>query len=503
MDRRTRVRGPGRGKTTAVADQTRVASTIGALALVAGCVSTPPQKPVWVNPRTEVETFDSAGRPTDGTVLPPASPWRLQPVDEEAARALDPVQDPEAQDPAQDPDAEAQRRHREAMIRATFGDAVTFNSDGSVTKLYPVTINAGKVFLSLARPWDAGDQRKLDVADGGTAQFGGEKTGSVLDRMLGADHTIDVVYMPDFIGAPNMSVPAKPKDVARPEGQPVVGALIIVTSKPSSLAAFERAVDLFYTNIPQIEIEVKVVEYATTDTLNFGIDPPGAADDPQPSLTNLSSGKLIDTITADFPITAPFVGTSSVSDVGLIQLGGIHDSWELDATLQALETNAKVDIVSQPKLVVMNGGRATVRTVTSVPFPQARISTAGNVIESGISFKETGIQLTIQPEVAGTDTITLLVHANIAAITSFAGTEPIPTPIISSREASTSVHLREGEAMVVGGLVTNQVIESESKIPLLGDIPILGYLFRNTSTQNSKTTLQFHITPTIVRSSGG
>lgn len=476
----------------------RKASTLSLAAIVCSCVSTPVER-VWVDPQTTTATFDASGRPTDPSRRA-ASIWD-PPSDADVAAVESSLQDPATQDPDE---KAARRRQREAMIRATFGDAVTIADDGRLTKMFPVTGQTGRVFAQLCRPWDPADDRKLDEAAGGNAQFGGPRNATVLDRMLGADHEVDIVYLANFVGVQNMSVPLNANQIAAPQGNPDKGALVIVTAMPAALAAFERALDLFYTNIPQIEIEVKVVEYTTSDTLSFGIDPPGPAGAPTPSVTNQSTGKLIDTITADFPINAPFIGTSSLSDVGLIHLGGIHDSWELDATLQVLETSAIADIISQPKLVVANGGLATVQTTTALPFPKARISQiGGSTTESSVEFKNTGITMTIRPEVAGTDTVTLLVHANVSVATSFAATEPIPTPIISSRAATTSVHLREGETMVIGGLVSEQISESESKIPLLGDVPILGYLFRSTSTQKSKTVLEFHITPTIIRTSAG
>ena len=349
---------------------------------------------------------------------------------------------------------------------------------------------------------DATDPRKLP--DVGTAEFGGPShTTTVLDRLLGHDHVVDIVYLPQFDNVQNFKVPSKPADIASVQGAGDKGSLVIVTALPSSLAAFQRALDLFYVNIPQIEIEVKVVEYSTTDTLSFGVSQTGDSMNPDPTFQNLKSGRLVQEITSDFPLTAPFIGAANVSDQGIVRLGGIHDSWELNAVLQALETNAIADVLSQPKLVVRNGGTATVQTATELPYPKGRISTTGNVVESNVEFKDVGIVMTIKPEIAGTDTVTLLVHASVSAATGFAATEPIPTPIISKRAATTSVHLREGETMVIGGLVSNATLESESKFPLLGDIPILGYLFRSTSKQVQKTVLEFHITPTIIRTSGG
>jgi type II secretory pathway component GspD/PulD (secretin) len=105
--------------------------------------------------------------------------------------------------------------------------------------------------------------------------------------------------------------------------------------------------------------------------------------------------------------------------------------------------------------------------------------------------------------IAGTQTVILQVYANVSAVTAFAATDPVPTPIISSREVLTSVHVGEGKTTVIGGLVSRSTLRIETKFPILGDIPILGYLFRSTSEKTERTTLQFHITPRIIQGPRG
>jgi type II secretory pathway component GspD/PulD (secretin) len=274
---------------------------------------------------------------------------------------------------------------------------------------------------------------------------------------------------------------------------------VLVTARPSALRQFERALDLFYANIPQIEIEVQVVEFTVSDSLSLGTAP---LDNNTPTLGSTNSGTLVQEIVSNFPLSAPFLGSSSINDSGILRLSAIQNGWELNALLQALENNQIADIKSEPKLVVRNGGTATIATTTELPFPQAQISNQ-TVVSSSIQFKKVGIVLNIRPEIAGTDTVILQVYASVSAVSSFAATEPVPTPIIATREATTSVYLKRGEAAVIGGLVTQNTFETESKIPLLGDIPILGLLFRSSSTQTQRTDLQFFITPRIVTGSRG
>ncbi len=518
------------------------------LAPLVGCAVSEPGIEVDVRPQVEVATFDAAGMPTSGRDLaeevyglgPNGGPrvgWERvravlgdTAVDEASAarrspdrdRQQDPQQDPAAtaaageeatagggaeQDP-QDPveiaaaqaEAEAKRRSDEARLRIAFGDAILINPDGTVTKQYFLGSSAGQVFLNLLAPLSTAKPNPSVTGQ----RFGGpteNAQGSVLGRMLGPDNEVEIVYFNDFETLEDMP----PRANAANQTKPTKGgsnSLLLVTAEPSALTAFERALDLFYSNIPQVQIEVKVVEYTESDTLAFGITP---IDGNTPTFSNLRSGRLINSITSDFPLTAPLTGGGSITDRGLISLGGIHDSWELNAVLEALATRNVADIKSQPTLVVRNGGLATVTTVTEQPFPEARISNQ-TVATTNIKFKNVGIVMDIRPEVAGTNTVVLNIYVSVSAITGFVQSEPVPTPIVATREAATSVHLREGQATVIGGLVSDSSLDTETKVPLLGDIPLLGMLFRSTSTQRQRTMLEFYITPRILvgpRSGGG
>ena len=104
--------------------------------------------------------------------------------------------------------------------------------------------------------------------------------------------------------------------------------------------------------------------------------------------------------------------------------------------------------------------------------------------------------------VAGTDSVILEVFADVSAITSFADTEPIVTPVTSTRTAVTTVYLKDGHTLVIGGLKSKTQFENETKVPILGDVPVLGFFFRSSSTVRNETTVEFHITPRIVEDRG-
>lgn len=411
------------------------------------------------------------------------------------------------QDPANETPAQ-----RDARLRVQFGSNVMIGADGLVTKQYFLAGDLAQTFQKLITDVPTQQStlfetdRKPPMVPAAGTKIGGAANRSVLGRML-RDHEIEVTFVPEFeilSGVRLVDVPGQPPAVLgdpldnKYKSAPAVG-LALVTAKASALAAFEAAMDLLYTNIPQVEITVLVVEYQAADALAFGVT---AIDNATPLLTNLSSSQLVRAYSSEFPLRAPTVGASPVTDIARFTLGGIHDSWELNMVLEALEANNLADIQSSPKLVVRNGGIASVSTLTQFPFPKAKYIQLGNEVATEIEFKPVGVKMNIVPMIAGTDSVILQIYADVSAITAFAPTLPVSTPIVSTRSAVTTVYLKDEHTLVIGGLQSETKFESETKVPILGDIPLLGFLFRSTSQTRNKTNVEFHISARIVKDRG-
>jgi Bacterial type II and III secretion system protein len=473
----------------------RPAGLLALACLLVGCVSAPPQ-------RAEPLSLDGAvaDRPQRGANTMGPIAWGLG---SGPAAALP---QPGPQDPQETPD------QRDARLRLQFGSNVLIGTDGSVTKQYFLAGELASTFLKLIteitpeKPPKA-NRDVLEAPPPGT-RIGGPDSRSILGRML-REHEVEITFVPDF-EILSGAILAEPPGAIAPTAvrgnppdtnfktAPAVG-LALVTAKPAALAAFEASLDLFYSSIPQVEITVRVVEYQNANALAFGVT---GVDNNTPILGNLSSSQLVRAYTSVFPMRQPTVGTSPVTDVGRFTLGGIHDSWELNMVLEALEANNQADIQSSPVLVVRNGGVAAISTLTQVPFPKAKINQLGAEVATEIEFKPVGVRMNIIPVIAGTDSVILQVYADVSAITGFADTQPVSTPITSTRTALTTVYLKDKHTLVIGGLKSRTEFESETKVPILGDIPLLGFLFRSTSRSESETTVEFHITPRIVEDRG-
>ena len=472
------------------------------LLVLLGCVSESTQR---VDPIQVQATVDGM-RPADASTAGPLVVG-LSGLPSDSARGARPV------DAIQDPQAQT-RSELEAHLRGLFGPSIVIGPDGRITKQYFLVGELGPTFLKLIheirpeQPLPIVEPGKPVVPPAPGTKVGGEGSRSILGQML-RGREIEITYLPDFekLSGARIADPPSPSQGSAVTGAPMQVdvtnstpvALLLVTATSAGLTAFEGALDLFYTSIPQIEITVQVIEYTNADALAFGVT---GIDANTPKIDNLSSGALVQAYTSIFPLRQPVVGASPVTDVGLFTLGGIHDSWELNVILQALEANNVADITSSPKLVVRNGGVASISTLTQIPFPKARINQGINAVTADIEFKPVGVKMNIIPVIAGKDTVLLQLYADVSAVTGFANTTPVVTPITSQRSAVTTVYLKHNHSLLIGGLKSVTSFQSETKVPILGDIPLLGFLFRSTSTSRQETSVAFQITPRIVNDRG-
>ncbi|MGE3171763.1 MAG: type II secretion system protein GspD [Planctomycetota bacterium] len=486
---------------------TALVSLLPVLALP-GCVSEPGRRMTPLEVQATVDGMRPSDVETRGPLVVGLTGMRHEPVDR-GSRDEASVQDP------QDPQGGQSRGELEAHLRSVFGPSILIGEDGRVTKQYFLVGDLGPTFLKLVSEItpDAVPPEDPPPPPPGT-KVGGPQSRSILGQML-RGREIEVTYLKSFeklTGARIVDDP-RPNQPSAVTGQqlpidpnsatPV--ALLLVTASSAALTAFEGALDLFYTSIPQVEIAVNVVEYSNADALAFGVTRVGLDSSPPspiPNLRNLSSSQLVQEYTSIFPLRQPIVGASPVTDVGLFTLGGIHDSWNLNVVLQALEANNLADITSSPKLVVRNGGVASISTLTQFPFPKAKINQLGSQVATDIEFKPVGVKMNIVPVIAGKDTVLLQIYADVSAVTGFANTEPVVTPITSTRTAVTTVYLKNNHSLLIGGLKSVTMFQSETKVPILGDIPLLGFLFRSTSTSRQETSVAFQITPRIVNDRG-
>lgn len=178
----------------------------------------------------------------------------------------------------------------------------------------------------------------------------------------------------------------------------------------------------------------------------------------------------------------------------------------VDATFQLLAESGLINVVASPRMTVAVGQTGYMLAGSELPIQSSTV--VNNAQQTTTSYKPVGVQLYITPQALGPDTVKL--HA-ISVVSSVSGFVPLPTisgtetpskllvnPIIDSREAETTVTIEDGNTLVFGGLRMIRTTSRESKLPGLGDIPGLGWLFKNHRSQKQQTDLYFFVTPTLL-----
>jgi len=181
----------------------------------------------------------------------------------------------------------------------------------------------------------------------------------------------------------------------------------------------------------------------------------------------------------------------------------ISASEKIAALLDALQTDSKINILSRPRLMVLNNQEATIQVGSDVPTITSQvsapdISTGTPSILQNIQYRSTGVILRIKPTINSRGLLTLDIAQEVSTSTS---TDPTNlTPTILTRKVQTSVVAADGQTVVLGGIMQENNTGGSTKVPWVGDIPVLGFFFRKDTTKKDKTELIILISPRILAS---
>lgn len=259
----------------------------------------------------------------------------------------------------------------------------------------------------------------------------------------------------------------------------------------------------------QVLLEVKVAQVDKTSLKKLGIsflfkgntaegftNMVGAPSGGTTSSTLTSSlGGTSATVGSGTGISANVPGLGSYTPLDGVQMGASLFKAGVGTVLQALATQGYAKVLAEPNLLVKSGQEGNFLAGSKIPF--SVVSSTGGLAATEIKYETVGVKLKFKPEVLENGLINLKLDP--AEVSSVAGTMAVNGyPIIDTREVRTNVELRDGESLVLAGLLQEEAIRTMSKIPLLGDIPILGALFRSTQDDMKEKELVFFITPKIV-----
>jgi pilus assembly protein CpaC len=270
----------------------------------------------------------------------------------------------------------------------------------------------------------------------------------------------------------------------------------------------------------QVILEIKVAQIDKTKLKelgisylikneNFELTAPGLFTSPDGTIgSTATTGQTTSTVFVD---GVPFTVTSGTTTTGVgpglgsfnlsrlsPQIGISYFPSGIGAMLKALQEKGFGKILAEPNLVVRSGEIGKFHVGQRIPIQT--VTGVGSAATVSITYEDVGIRLNFAPEVLETGAIRLKIDpAEVSSVTRFLTFQGVIAPEINTRTVNTSVDLREGESFILAGLLSEEEKKNIQKIPILGDIPILGALFRSTRDELKETELAFFITPRLVK----
>ena len=245
----------------------------------------------------------------------------------------------------------------------------------------------------------------------------------------------------------------------------------------------------------QVMIEARLVEVTANPRQTYGINWAGA-------LSNKTVGYGTNT-GGDFVL--PSTNNDLVGNIGKLAMGqfAILTVPQMSVTLDALNTDSDAEFLANPRIVTADNQQAKIEITTAQPVPQLNFNEqTATAVFGGFQDKKYGNTLVVRPSVNKDNFITLAVKPEISNKVRdesfvFAGAT-VSSPVIDTRTLDSNVLIRSGDTLAIGGLLQDEIIKSRTKVPVMGDIPVLGYLFQHRSNARVKRNLLVFVTPTIL-----
>lgn len=302
---------------------------------------------------------------------------------------------------------------------------------------------------------------------------------------------------------------------------PETRSLIIVTDEDTHTELDKMVADLDRPK-PQVLIKVVFMEITYNNASDIGVEGSYTFNLKNPipattgsnvattttNTTNATTGattNIVNTLTTPLGTPANIgqtIGLSNISGLAALTQGSFvrlaSDDWS--ATIRALVTKGKVEILSRPSIMARNNQQAVIIVGQEVPFvTNSQITDTGQTINT-VKYDNVGIILSVTPFITNNNMVEMIVAPEISALTdqTIAISNTATAPVISKRSAETVVVTPDGTTSVIGGLMQTQRTSTITKIPILGDIPYLGIPFRRTVKSDTKTELLIFLTPYIV-----
>jgi type IV pilus assembly protein PilQ len=286
---------------------------------------------------------------------------------------------------------------------------------------------------------------------------------------------------------------------------------LLLQDTPDRLADVRRLVATLDIPIRQVQIEARIVivnnDFERDLGARFGITTAqknganglyttsGTAAATDAIMTNAPNPLIGSAITGSNAANRYNVNLPASNPAGSISVGVLGSNFILDLELSAAQAETQANIISSPRVITANQKEATIKQGVEIPYQQSASSGA-----TTIQFKDAVLSMKVTPHITPDNRIILDLDVRDDSVgTVVVASGGVNVPSIDTREISTQVLVNDGQTVVLGGILSTTQREDDNKVPYLGDIPILGHLFKSTAHTDDKDELMIFITPKILR----
>ena len=285
---------------------------------------------------------------------------------------------------------------------------------------------------------------------------------------------------------------------------------VVVTDLPEKIVEIAKVIKEYDEPSRQVLIEAKIVEVALNDEFNMGINW-------QMILNQALINKIFGSDTIEMVLssvfetlsevgvsdTQPFDNSVRVANPGgrTLITGTLSDGTDFDAIVNAIKIAGKTNLLSSPRILALNNQEARIQVGTREAFVTNTVVQGGDTSTTAenVTFVDVGIMLTVTPTIGEDGYITLKIKPEVSNVVRELETaQGNSIPIVGTQEAETTVMVKDGMTIIMGGLIQDKQVKTTSKIPIIGSIPLLGIPFRKEDNKIQKGELVIFLTPHIV-----
>jgi type II secretory pathway component GspD/PulD (secretin) len=265
---------------------------------------------------------------------------------------------------------------------------------------------------------------------------------------------------------------------------------VIVTAFPDRMKEIEEIIKGLDEKTKQVLIEAKIIKVILDDNFSMGIDWSRVFTEANLKGLNFAGNYALSTPTDFFKIG---VGNDVAS------------GYNYSAVIQILKEYGDTRNLSSPSIAVIDGQEAKMLVGTTQAYVTTTVATGGTTATTAaqVTFLDVGVQLTLTPYINGDGFVTMKIKPEVSSVDGTLSYQIAPSvnnevPLVAKTTAETTIMVKDGRTIVIGGLSKDETVKKENKLPLLGDIPVLGHAFKKTVNTSQKSEIVVFITPHII-----